>query len=81
MSADLYSQDLEAISAAHAEQDKAAMSQPLDYKELLKKYMSVVIGKEGYDFTTREDAEYAAVKLSQQELDELKAISKELGYE
>jgi len=57
------------------------MSQPLDYKELLKKYMSLVIGQEGYDYTSRSDAEYAAVQLSREELLELKSISTELGYE
>lgn len=57
------------------------MSQPLDYKELLKKYMSVVIGQEGYDFTEFTDAMYGGTEYTQEERDELKRISKDLGYE
>jgi len=57
------------------------MSQPLDYKELLKKYMSTVIGCEGYSFTGVSDERYSGNVLTDQERRALKDIEKELGYE
>lgn len=50
------------------------MSQPLDYKELLKKYMSEVIDWEGVSFINY----VGAVDYSAEELDELRRIESEI---
>lgn len=57
------------------------MSQPLDYKELLKKYMKVVLANEPWNYLGSKDASYAGVCWSESDLVELERIEKEIQDE